>query len=109
MSNNTNTDPSKSDDELCNILSNHMYGCSYDKLPKTPGGQRHRVKLMAKDVSDLFHVELEAREKQYKNDIILVHSDLMWCLGKLRGLGHPKEDMERKWTPNSAPQRGGAR
>jgi hypothetical protein len=23
--------------------------------------------------------------------------DLAWCLGKLRGLGHPNEAMEKRW------------
>ena len=33
------------------------------------------------------------------------HPDLAWCLGKLRGLGHPNEVMEKRWNINESPSK----
>lgn len=42
---------------------------------------------------------LDEVEAVAPKDLILVHADLMWCLGKLKGLGYPAEHLEQKWTP----------
>lgn len=62
-------------------------------------------RLNDEELEDLvrFVEDLEERSK------LIVIVDLAWCVGKLRGLGHPNEAIEKRWqlsgerNPNDYP------
>lgn len=43
------------------------------------------------ELFDAYTIEAEKRAE------LKPLADLAWCLGKLRGLGHPNEQMEKRW------------
>jgi hypothetical protein len=54
-----------------------------------------------KDVDKL----LALFDSQREADQLKAVPDLAWCLGKLRGLGHPNEAMEKRWNLEQLEQR----
>lgn len=63
-------------------------------------------------VDNIYHDELEAARPKLtlpdlanptmspEADAAVLHADLMWCIGKLRGLGYPAEVLETKYGVN---------
>lgn len=87
--------PTKSSGELEEIL--HDFGSQYE----WPYGYMHDRERSPADQQKEARAELTAKTVAAINALhatqtTKLQADLSWCLGKLRGLGHPVEHLERE-------------